>query len=53
MKLWEKAVFGLTLVLAVIVLYQVFYFLNNSVQNCWEKYQTEMQAISHCENHND
>lgn len=52
MKTWEKAVFGLNLVLTAIVIYQMIIWFNNSVENCWDKYQTEQQAITHCEKHN-
>jgi len=52
MKLWEKAVFGLNLVLITIICYQLILLINYSVQNCWDKYETEIEAISHCEKHN-
>jgi hypothetical protein len=49
MKLWEKAVFGLNLILIAIICYQLTIWFNNSVENCWDKYQTENEAIAHCE----
>jgi hypothetical protein len=52
MKPWEKLVFGLNLVLTAIVLVQMIIWFDNPVENCWDKYQTEKQAIENCEDHN-
>jgi hypothetical protein len=49
----EKALFGLNLVLIGLIIWLIFGFFNNSVENCWDQYQTENEAIMHCENHNE
>jgi hypothetical protein len=51
MKPWEKLVFGLNLVLTATVFYLMIIWFNNSVENCWDRYDTEKQAIEHCEKH--
>jgi len=48
----EKALFGLNLVLIGFIIWLIFGFFNNSVENCWDKYQTENEAIMNCEIHN-
>ena len=48
---WEKAWFVFNLVFAAIILFAIIQFFNqNSVHDCWNKYSSEFQAISHCEN---
>jgi hypothetical protein len=51
MTKWEKALFGLNIILVAIICYLIFGFAN-SVENCWDKYHTEESAITYCENHN-
>jgi hypothetical protein len=52
MRLFEKILVGINGILVVGILVAIFGFFNNSVQNCWDKYETEEQAIIHCEKHN-
>jgi hypothetical protein len=49
MRLFEKILVGINGILVVGILVAIFGFFNNSVQNCWDKYETEEKAISHCE----
>jgi len=47
----EKALFGLNIILIAIILCLIFGYYN-SVENCWDKYHTEFEAITYCESHN-
>jgi hypothetical protein len=50
MRLFEKLLVVINAILVVGILVAIFgFFGQNSVENCWDKYQTEEQAISHCE----
>jgi len=47
---WMKFLFWLNLVLAGLVIWLIWFgFGHNSVENCWNQYQTEVEAILHCE----
>lgn len=49
LRWFEQILVVLNLVLAIGILVAIFGWNNNLVQNCWDKYPTEEQAISHCE----
>jgi hypothetical protein len=49
MRLFEKILVGINGILVVGILVAIFGFFNIPVENCWDKYETEEQAISHCE----
>jgi hypothetical protein len=49
MRLFEKLLVVINAILVVGILVAIFGFFNNSVENCWDKYETEEQAISYCE----
>lgn len=51
MTWWEQVWFWANILIAAIILgYFVLQFGSDSVGNCWDKYQTESQAIKMCEN---
>jgi hypothetical protein len=52
MRLFEKVLVVINGILVVGILVAIFGFFNIPVENCWDKYETEEQAIIHCENHN-
>jgi hypothetical protein len=52
MRLFEKILVVINGILVIGILVAIFGFFNNSVENCWDKYGTEDQAIIHCEKHN-
>lgn len=53
LRWFEKILVVLNLVGIIGILVGIWLgFGQNSVQNCWDKYQTEQQAITHCEKHN-
>jgi len=52
LRWFEQILVVLNLVLAIGILVAIFGWNNNLVENCWDKFETEDQAISHCENHN-
>jgi hypothetical protein len=52
MKLFEKILVAVNLVLIVFIISLFFGWTENLVENCWNKYHTEEQAITHCEKHN-
>jgi hypothetical protein len=52
LRLFEKVLVVINLVLIIGILVAYFGLSQNLVDNCWSKYQTEEQAISHCEIHN-
>jgi hypothetical protein len=52
MRLFEKVLVVINGILVIGILVLIFGFFNNSVENCWDKYDTEDQAIAHCEKHN-
>jgi hypothetical protein len=50
MRLFEKVLVGINAILVLGILVAIFsFFGQNSVENCWDKYDTEIQAISNCE----
>jgi hypothetical protein len=49
LRLFEKVLVVINLVLIIGILVAFFGLSQNLVDNCWSKYQTEEQAISHCE----
>jgi hypothetical protein len=50
MRLFEKLLVVINAILVVIILVAIFsFFGQDSVKNCWDKYQTEFEAISNCE----
>jgi hypothetical protein len=49
MRLFEKVLVVINAILVVGILVAVFGFYNIPVENCWDKYETEFEAISHCE----
>jgi len=53
LRLFEKVLVVINLVLIVGILVAYFGLSQNLVDNCWSKYKTEEQAISHCENQNE
>lgn len=51
LRLWEKLLVAVNLVLLVFNIWLLWRgFTNNLVENCWDKYATEQQAIEMCEN---
>lgn len=52
MRLFEKILVAVNLVLIVFIISLFFDWTENLVENCWDKYQTEQEAITHCEKHN-
>ena len=52
LRWFEQILVVLNLLLAIGILVAIFGWNNNSVQNCWDKFETEDQVISHCEDHN-
>jgi len=52
LRWFEQILVVLNLVLAIGILVAIFGWNNNSVENCWDKYETEDLAIIHCEEHN-
>ncbi len=53
MRLFEKVLVVINAILVLIILVGIFsFFGQNSVENCWDKYQTEFEAISNCEKPN-
>ena len=52
MRLFEKILVVINGILVVGILVAIFSFFNNSVENCWDKYETEDLAITNCEIHN-
>lgn len=52
MRLFEKILVVINGILVVGILVAIFGFFNIPVENCWDKYETEEQAITNCENHN-
>lgn len=49
MRLFEKILVAVNLVLIVFIISLFFGWTENLVENCWNKYQTEHEAISNCE----
>jgi hypothetical protein len=50
MRLFEKLLVGINAILVLGILVAIFgFFGQNSVENCWDKYQTEFEAINNCE----
>jgi hypothetical protein len=49
MRLFEKVLVVVNGILVVGILVAIFGFFNIPVENCWDKYEIEEQAISHCE----
>jgi hypothetical protein len=49
LNLVEKLLVAVNAVLVVFVISLFFGWTENLVENCWDKYETEEQAISHCE----
>jgi uncharacterized membrane protein YvbJ len=53
MRLFEKVLVAINGILVVVILVGIFsFFGQNSVENCWDNYQTEFEAISNCEKPN-
>ena len=52
MRLFEKILVAVNLVLIVFIISLFFGWTENLVENCWDKYETEDQAIANCEIHN-
>jgi hypothetical protein len=53
MRLFEKVLVVVNAILVLGILVAIFsFFGQNSVENCWDKYQTEHEAISNCEKPN-
>lgn len=52
MRLFEKVLVVVNAILVVFVISLFFGWTENLVENCWDKYPTEEQAIIHCEKHN-
>lgn len=53
LRWFEKILVVLNLVGIIGLLVVIWsFFGSNLVENCWDKYPTEEQAIIHCENHN-
>lgn len=48
---FEKIMFTLNLVVAILIIWFVAYNLvgDNLVENCWDNYKTEVEAIKNCE----
>lgn len=47
---WEKALFWLNLVFAVLIIWFIWLkFGWNLVENCWDRFDTEVDAIRNCE----
>jgi len=49
LRLFEKVLVIVNIILVVGILVAYFSLSQNLVDNCWSKFQTEEQAISHCE----
>ena len=50
MRLFEKVLVAVNAILVVGILVAIFsFFGQNLVENCWDKYHTEHEAISNCE----
>lgn len=50
LRWFEKILFIVNLVGIIGILVGIWFgFGQNSVQNCWDNYLTEQQAITHCE----
>jgi hypothetical protein len=49
MRLFEKVLVAINLVLVVFIISLFFGWTENLVENCWDKYNTEFEAISNCE----
>jgi len=47
LRWFERILVVVNLVLIIGIL--IYFFGQISVENCWDKYATEEQAISHCE----
>ena len=53
LRWFEKVLVVLNLVGLIGLLVVIWsFFGQNPVENCWDKYETEDQAIIHCEIHN-
>jgi hypothetical protein len=53
MRLFEKVLVVINAILVLIILVGIFsFFGQNPVENCWDKYQTEFEAITNCERPN-
>ena len=51
LRLFEKILVVLNLVGIIAILVGIWLaFGSDLVENCWDKYQTEQEAISNCEN---
>lgn len=48
---FEKIMFTLNLVAAILIIWFVIHNLvqENLVENCWDNYKTEVEAIKNCE----
>jgi len=49
LRLFEKVLVIVNIILVVGILVAYFSLSQNLVDNCWSKFQTEKQAVSHCE----
>ena len=49
LRLFEKVLVIVNVILVVGILIAYFTLSQNLVDNCWSKFQTEEQAVSHCE----
>jgi hypothetical protein len=49
MRLYEKVLVVINSILVVAILVAIISFFNIPVENCWDKYDTEFEAISNCE----
>jgi hypothetical protein len=52
MRLFEKVLVVINIILVGFIISLFFGWTENLVENCWDKYHTEFEAISHCEKHN-
>jgi amino acid permease len=49
LRLFEKVLVIVNIILVIGILVAYFILSQNLVDNCWSKFQTEDQAVSHCE----
>ena len=52
MRLFEKVLVVVNTILVVFVISLFFGWTENLVENCWDKYHTEQEAIMNCEKPN-
>ena len=52
LRWWQKSLVVVNIILVGVIIWLIWFNTlgKNSVENCWDKYSTEQQAIEMCEN---